>query len=258
MELQIVEQNKLVVAMQSPMIRNSDDKGITDALGKAVVKAFQDTGQRIDEADQTYLKSALLTEARRYPNLRIEEIPVAIERGVRREYGDYFGINVVSISGFFRGYLASQERSEAAKELNKLALPEPTKPTESAIRAMETEMIVNAYDKFRNDGYYLDFGNHVYRKLDERGLITFTPERKREFMEMAKKSVEAKNNPATALTREDRAKRQSVIERLANAIKTADPLIVREAKQIALTEYFTGLKEMDIEIKQLLEETKNG
>jgi len=252
MELQIVEQNKLVVAMQSPMIRNSDDRIITDTLGRAVVKAFQDTGQRIDEADQTYLKSALLTEARRYPNLRIEEIPVAIERGVRREYGDYFGINVVSISGFFRGYLASQERAEAAKELNKLALPEPTKPTEAEIQAMEIDMIVKAYEKFKSDGHYTDFGNHVYRKLDERGLITFTAERKREFMDQAKKTVEVKNNPATALTREERAKRRSVIESLANAIKTGDSIVVREAKQIALMDYFRGLYEMDIDINDLL------
>jgi len=258
MELQVIEQNKLVVAMQSPMVRNADDKTITDTLGKAVVRAFQDAGQRIEEADQTYLKSALLAESKRYPNMRIEEIPIAIDRGIRKEYGEYFGINVVSISGFFRGYLASQERAEAAKELNKLALPEPTKPTEAEIKAMEIDMIVKAYEKFKSEGYYADFGNHVYRKLDERGLISFTPERKREFMEQAKKSVQDKNNPATALNREERAKRLSVIERLANAIKTGDTLVVREAKQIALMAYFGELKEMDINIKDLLEENSNG
>ena len=258
MELQIAQQNKLVAAMQSPMIRNADDKAISDTLGKSVVKAFQDAGQRIDEADQTYLKSALVTEAKRYPNMRIDEIPAAIERGMRKEYGEYFGINVVSISGFFRGYLASQERAEAAKELNKLSLPEPTKPTEAEIKAMEIDMIVKAFDKFRAEGYYTDFGNHVYRKLDERGLITFTSERKQELMEQARKSIEAKNNPATASTREERVKRRSVIESLANAIKTGDTLVVREAKQIALMSYFGELKEMEIEIKDLLEDKSNG
>lgn len=258
MQLQTIQKNPIVVAMQSITVRNSDDKTISNVLARAIAKAYQDLGQRIDEQDAIYLKSALLSEARRYPNLRVEEIPIAIDRGVRREYGDFFGINVVSISGFFKGYLDSQDRVEAAKQVNAALLPEPKQPTEAEIKAMENEMIVAAYEKFKTDGYYTDFGNHVYRKLDERGLITFTPERKREFMEQAKKSIEAKNNPATALTREDRAKRQSVIERLANAIKTSDPLIVREAKQIALTEYFTGLKEMDIEIKQLLEENRNG
>lgn len=258
MEIKQYQVNEIVQAIHSHLVCNSDDKIVLDTLASAVARAFQDLGQRIDEHDSVYLKSALLVEARKYKSLRVKEIPIAIERGIRKEYGEYFGINVVSISGFFRGYLASQERAEAAKELNKLALPEPTKPTESEIKAMEIDMIVKAFDKFRAEGYYTDFGNHVYRKLDERGLINFTPERKMEFMEQAKKSIEVKNNPATALTREERAKRRSAIESLANAIKTGDTLVVREAKQIALMSYFGELKKMEIEIKDLLEDKSNG
>src|SRR5690606_11386191 len=97
-----------------------------------------------------------------FPNIRIEEIPIAIKRGTRKEYGDYFGLNVISFSGFLKSYLESEDRKRAAIDFSKKNIEDKKIPSSEEILSMENKMIINAYSKFLETGYYDDFGNHVY------------------------------------------------------------------------------------------------
>lgn len=247
--------NEIQLAMQSTMVRNCGEIALNNTVVKAIAKAAQYCGQVITKEDAAFISRNLCdVVTRHYPNVRVDEIPVAIERGVLGDFGEYFGLNVASFTKFIKAYMESQVRIEAAKKLLDVSKDEPKIPSPEELRVMENDIIVNAYSTFCESGSFYDAGNHVYNKLDERGLIPFTAEVKRGFMDKAKTTVELRNNPSTATSLDERRKRAQFIESLAKGLKSAESAIIREAKQIALNEYFSGLKEMETDIKLLLEE----
>jgi len=111
---------------------------------------------------------------------------------------------------------------------------------------------MEGFEKFKKDRRYEDFGNHVYHKLDARGMITFTNEVKHGFMKQARQNIEARNNPATASSLPERNKMRAFLDQLEAGDDTAEAAIRSEAKKIALVEYFRGLVEMGVEINELL------
>ena len=154
------------------------------------------------------------------------------------------------MTGFVKAYMSSDKRSQQVALLHPPS--EKKAPSPEQIEKMETDMILMAFEKFKKDRRYEDFGNHVYHKLDARGLITFTNEVKHGFMKQARQNIESRNNPATASTLPERNKMLAFLEQLEAGDDTAEAAIRSEAKKIALVEYFRGLTEMGIEIKELL------
>lgn len=50
-----------------------------------------------------------------YPKLKDEEIELAIREGVRGRYGEYFGINTVTVCKWLDSYMRSEKRQEFLK-----------------------------------------------------------------------------------------------------------------------------------------------
>ncbi|MGE5409435.1 MAG: hypothetical protein ACM3MI_00640, partial [Clostridiales bacterium] len=65
-----------------------------------------------------------------FPSITIQEVGHAIKRGIRREYGEYFGFNVIAVHTFVEKYMSSEERTEALRRQNVFlaSLEEPEAP----------------------------------------------------------------------------------------------------------------------------------
>lgn len=239
-------------ALRSESIRKSSDRDLNNTLVAVYARAAMITGQTPDEKEVQFLVSSLQEILRRdFPSLRIDELAIAVERGVTGHYGEYYGVNVASFVKFIKAYLQSEERkSSVLKSLP--PAPEKAPPTPEQLMEMENEVISNAYKTFCQTGNYEDYGSHVYGKLDERGLITFTPEVKKSMMEEARRAVTARNNPSAALSHQEHRKMSDFIKDLTDGRKQASEVVVKEAKKIALTRYFSDLKEMNLDINELL------
>lgn len=113
MELELA----IVQARKSPMIstlcRNDVMKMITAGVGHSAMVR----GQEIPLNGKSFIAEEVYNEVfAKYKDLRVEEIPIVFRNGVYGRYGEYFGINALTIVGWFDAYLTSDERYEAKKK----------------------------------------------------------------------------------------------------------------------------------------------
>jgi hypothetical protein len=214
-------------------IREHDDDTIKSSIAILVQKMFLIAGQTPEKKDITIICREVCNDLqKRYKGMTLNEVDYALNAGVRGEYGEYYGINVVSINKWLRAYYNSEERREAqrSKIFPELALPQSTALTDREI----LEIKLDAYNKalsLANEGKYVkDRGNLVYNFLDERGKISFTSAEKSAFIDRAKIELEAEARARAKDARTPRPVSYFVDE-------ITDNSVTARAKQIALNEY---------------------
>ena len=91
-----------------------DDSVIEKMLFQCINYIIQLSGTVANETNSAWIAEALLGDIREtnYKYLTIEEVKYAMKQGVLHRYGDYFGINVASISKWLDTYLESDKRKD--------------------------------------------------------------------------------------------------------------------------------------------------
>lgn len=226
---------------------------LSSVLMSSVLMAYDILGWESTVEHMKTMASILPDEVlKQCPFVRIDEIPIAVNLGVHGEFGEFMGINTASIVKFIKSYYNSKRRAEIA---HKLAPKEEKKePSPEELRAQENKIIINAFDKWVATGIFEDYGNHVYNKLDERKLIPFNNERKLEFMDQAKQRLLEKNSPKLAKTKEEKKTLDQMTVLIFSKTNEARNMIIREAKQIALLTYFGELNDLEIHIRDEIQE----
>ncbi|WP_316778327.1 hypothetical protein [Pedobacter antarcticus] len=174
----------------------------------------------------------------RYKSIRTEEIPTAFSNGVRGEYGEYYGLNLITFEKFIMGYLVSDYRSNLGKTLPKAEIPSPPKELTKQDRI---DFAQKAYDKYKIAGFYNDLGNIIYDFLDFEKLIPFTTPEKFEMLDQARQEEYKKlQNPLSV----EEARRFNIqIE----ALMSSNDKIIPRSKRIALNRYFKILLQQETE-----------
>jgi hypothetical protein len=215
-------------------IGQQDEVTLEAALIAIVGEIFTFAGQNIEPKETKMMCKVISGDLRRrYKGLTLSEVDYALNAGVRGEYGEYYGINVVSVNKWLRAYYNSDERKEAmrSKVFPELALPAHVMTKEER-RKVKVEMTVNAWEKAKNGEYVTDYGNVVYDFLAyDRSMIQFSVEEKNGFMAAAKKELE---NEA-----KDNAKTYIPVSYLISRI--TEKGIVSRAKRIALNVFFARM-----------------
>lgn len=226
-------------------------------LMASVRKALNDVGTNARDKQEKidHIVESLCGEVlKQVPYIRIEEIPLAIDNGVYGVYGQYMGINTASVVMFLKSYYESRKRADIARSMK--VVEEEKVPSPDELIAQENEIIIKAFDKWKDSGRYEDYGNHIYNKLDERKLIPFNASRKTEFMKEAKENLLKKNSPKLAQTKEEKRTLDQMTCKILSKTDGSNNMIVREAKQIALLKYFEELNNLDIHIRDEINETE--
>jgi hypothetical protein len=212
-------------------IRKYDEITIKSSLAVIVEKIFTLAGQNPEKKDIAVICRELASDLRkRYGGMTLAEVDYALNAGVRGDYGEYYGINVVSINKWLKTYYNSDERREAQRSVvfPDLALPQKTVPTKAELCAIETAAYDDALKLAKSGKYVPDRGNVVYDFLDKRGEIHFTDAEKHAFMRQAQSELQSEAR------REARNAVQSVGYFLDRITTTG---VIMRAKRIALNEH---------------------
>ena len=182
-----------------------------------VIKAFADTGQiSVSKETIKLMTGSLYREVIPFKHIISQfGIKDAIEKGLRGEYGKYFGINAVTFNQFLKGYIESIERKNA---IHKQKLYE--EQVERDIKAnsdMDSgqEFTLYSYNKYKEESSVYDPANVAYDWLKSKNLIkNMTKEEKEAIRTEAEyKAVATQSNndgvPASAFIRERLANRGS-------------------------------------------------
>lgn len=154
-----------------------------------IAKSFADTGFTISGTEKEVKESQnyLVTEVteyirKRYPALRLGEIPVAFARGIRKQYGDYMGLSVLSFTNFIDGYVKDEDRKKALAELAKLQSGhEEQLPAWDKVYDMSKSNAMRAVSEVETGKSIFLYGHIVYDFLDALELIEFSVDEKKQF-----------------------------------------------------------------------------
>ncbi|RCH53926.1 hypothetical protein DJ568_15415 [Mucilaginibacter hurinus] len=147
MEKAIVKTNPATnVLLQLPVIEQVKQE-VFAAVNASIAKCYADLNYAVPH-DTNYLVNEV-TEIifEKYPSLRIAEIPCAFAAGIRREYGEFMGLSVITFENFIQGYISSEQRRRLAEQKNRLANVPESEPTAEEKYKTARQLAADAYER---------------------------------------------------------------------------------------------------------------
>lgn len=235
----------------SPKILSMSINDISRNCTGYLTKAYVDAGFQIpDNATILIMSNSVADDLFTYfKTLSIKEAGLAIQNGIRGEYGEFMGINVKTCHQFFKAYQESFNRNEAIRKSKMTDEPEE-KPTEQEINAIMDKACIDAFIKYKTTWQLVDFGGVKFTHLKNKGLINLTPERYAEIMKQAKEQVTAEST-ATIFKSGQESQAAEIAKMVLKDIDKHET-VKNAARLIALREYFDYLIEFEMELTDLI------
>lgn len=197
-----------------------------------------------DQSDETVIKFISQTIFRdlqqpKFNHLSFEDIKLALHFGVRREYGEYMGVNVQTIHSWIKSFISDKNRELALKEFNS-KLPVSNKPlvyTEEYYLAAAKR----AFDEYKQTGAMPISGasasiyDLIKNKLSLKTLIA--KENWNFVKEEAKKNYDLKMNPPKFSP----SGKQKTVEKIKLDFSLTNASFEFEIKKLGLQMYFDEL-----------------
>ena len=150
-------------------------------------KLFQLSAQTTTDANIRLMVGELVDDLfTRFPYLDLCEVEYACKCGLRGEYGEYFGVTIVSINKWIRAYNTSEARKEYIKNTPSNLLEEKTELTDEEKFNIVRDACIKAFHDYKTFQTIRDWGAAKYHFLCRCGLIKLTEEEKRNVTEQAK------------------------------------------------------------------------
>jgi len=245
----------LATALQSPRACEAEPKQLEMVLAQAMAKAFADMGvNTADRRDEiTYLVQNMPSEVtRNLPAIRLDEIPVAINRGTLQQFGAFYGLNVATFMHFLMAHYQSEQRLAAIKAnlATATAIPERAKPTPAELHQNRLNRIATAFKQYQTEGHYNDYGSLVFDHINTMGKIPFDATREAQILAQAKQNLIARYS-RISMYPDERAGMRATLNSIVHG--EAANLILIEAKRIALFELFDELIDKGIGVLEWIE-----
>jgi hypothetical protein len=250
------QERELILAKNGTLIKKMNPKEVTDAFLVLIGQVHLETGYQMNAGAVQLTILVLIKDVFDYfGTLTIGECQKAFKLGIMKEFGEFTGLNNKTYLQFLKGYLGWNKRLEANKKqsaFNTQQIDKPIVLTEDEKDAKMKDFALTCFETTKKDNICVDPGNGIYHLLDKLGLISFTADRKRQFL------GEAMDHIRTGLVNKMQQfpmDRNKFKEQLTNLSSTDTESIIM-AKKIALKRYFLDLIEMQIELKDVLNESE--
>jgi hypothetical protein len=165
----IKQNNHYLTALNSKLIVDMQQNELKDRVIKTLAKTYIDCGKVIESKELISLSNGVINEIKRYfINLKIDELDLCFQNGVRKVYGEYFGLNIVTFHQWIKSFMAEEKRLEAIK-IRSTPRIEPIKEyTEEQKLNIQDEFMTfhkSRYLKLRNFGSYEASIESIYKIL---------------------------------------------------------------------------------------------
>lgn len=225
---------QVTYSQQHSKVVDTDQDLLTNVINIALGKSIQLTGFKFENNDDyDFLLAEMVKDIQsNAKGLKISEIAIAFERGIKKVYGEWVGISVVTFSGFIRSYLKDEERLQIIRSL------EPEKKESDMPKWDGTNRYNELLEEYKKNGSCEDTGNLVYDWLVEIGKIKvgygskFYNEAKFQLMQENKKRM---------LTELNMAIRQTLNKQIESIENNKSNETIVRAKKLAVNAYFKSV-----------------
>lgn len=240
-----IKETQIVLAKASQRINEMANEELNKSIINIVNTIYAVAGQKASDEDMKAMCILLKNELKQYfGNISIKEIEIACSKGIRKEFGEYFGINIASINNWINKYITSEERMSSIKKYQ--ALKSATNEKKELTDVEKEEIMLNSIERLKTYAKSpefnienFDFGNAAYDYLDAKGIINFTTAQKNDFMEIAKDHL--KRDAINQKVKFEIS--PSGFNKIINMIEQqkSKPVVIL-AKKYALKSYFDSIK----------------
>lgn len=249
----------IVKASMEAVVALTDERTLFQIILQSINRAYSELGFTIPGQDEssrdaflsqlTILVLADVQESFRF--LSPAEIPIAIRRGIRGEFGDFFGLNTVNIHKFIAGHIASVERSQALekqKRHNEAMQKEPEAPSlEKQFEIMKAGCL-KVFEEYKAVGRIQDFGNVRYLFLEQIGIIHFSIQEKEKIYSEA----EAKLKIELSLPGIESTWLKDYARKVFSDQANYKDAVKSKAREIALRSFLSNLIASDSDLSQMI------
>ncbi len=259
-----------VEMLDSPMARDVEELEIDKVVLPAILKAQKDLGFNPNEEKGSHLMDGIALEIKRaVPNIRLLEIPIAINKGVLGEYGDFLGLSIVTVIKFLKAHYTSAKRAEIAKQVSHKEEEKPI-PSIEEQKALAKFHLIEGFERYKETKKIPFSAVYLYRFLSKHfNLVQYSNEAKYEMyyeaiLKIKKEKEHDLNINSRMSNRKDVDFLNGFLDTFSDKIECAKAvlkavqekelryMLKNESERIALKKYFDNLIEMETEIKDLL------
>lgn len=209
-------------------------------IAKLIVNLLVDAGYKDSKKQNVimHLTTRMYEDmVTRYKHLTLGELKIALNEGVRGNYGEFKGINITTISFWIKSFEASEYRKTSLQHFNKLVglqTPRP-QPTEAEKETLLQKACADAYTDFLAGRPFTLIAKTIYDYLKTKHNITWTD------AERAQIKKQATANYEQQLLAKKRSQ-QITYQQFEIALQQK-PTLALEMKRVALLFYFKKLKD---------------
>jgi hypothetical protein len=199
--------------------------------------------------DKAILTQGLVLEAINYfPSITVQEVRLALNNGIRGEYGQYFGLSVATFHNFIKAFLAEEKRQIAIKkqfEYEESLKEKPiTEEDKQKLDAIFWEREVQRLNDFKRTKRLEIESPIIHFKIyeDAGKIVMSTPDKWRTY-QIAERSIESKLQAEIAAGGADMKDRKKMLQRIKDKeLNESDKAAIKSlACFLCLEEYFEKL-----------------
>lgn len=268
-------QKQVVLAtLNNPKIRTLNiSKGETgqpntpeyDALVDIIALAIWTMGiteKSMTKKEQLLFIPLAIEEIKTFPNLTIEDVRIAFNRGSRRKYGETLQMSLATVNIWLTKY-EEETKQEAMLNLKyikpkELPKPELTKEEKKKIHQDWLDNIYREFDKTKETGEYTfyDFNNKLYNYLKKLGIINLSEKQQEKLWDMAIEELKKEYHPKNGRNFGQRLDLKSIYDnlRLDELDKKSTDLVIIRAKKLTIKWLFKKFIKENKHIKNIIEE----
>jgi len=241
------------VLLNEPAFKRPDDY-LHNIILAEILKSYLHLSwaKPLDEDLAVMVEEIKLSIQNKYKQIRAEELPAIFADGIRKVYGDYMGLSIVSFEMFVMGYLESRKRKDLA-----LSLPQPEIKKEPTLQERFEIASKNAMDAFLAYQIGKDISLQsptVYRFLRGIKLFEYSIEEQQEFYDHAEMYIQKELRLKKTVTIE-KFKREE-IEKQLNGELSIEEKVTAQQRRLGLYAFFQELILNETDLQQLINQHK--
>lgn len=128
-------------------------------LKGVIARPFALKGTDVAPEDLSFIASELsIILEEKYGFLSMEEVKIALDNGVKKAYGEYYGLSVITFLDWIAAYVTSQERRRAMEEIERNRQPQEDPETtgrKNLLAAIRMRQQKIAYPSLEGSHQYL-------------------------------------------------------------------------------------------------------
>jgi len=169
----VIPANRYIQLHKGVKVDKTAEKTIYEFIRNKIKAVYFESGydKGLDKQTLDSMASVLTNDIQRFhPRLTLDDIGEALSLGVRKTYGDYFGISIVVILGWIKSFVSSEDRRKALAD-HYAAINKQNYKSKEEIQAIYDAIIPSMIEEFKKSGRITNLGNARYNYLVSQGHI---------------------------------------------------------------------------------------